>query len=85
EKGAMMSCRNGNGYTGGLSRLDVVKMGDFQVARGGGVWVVVGGLGCLTQGGAYQQVPSAMDSSSDAKAVGLCILAVQIILGNRHP
>ncbi|MHB8410079.1 MAG: hypothetical protein ACYDHY_18695, partial [Acidiferrobacterales bacterium] len=43
-KGAMMSCRNGNGYTGGLSRLDVVKMGDFQVARGGGVWVVVGAV-----------------------------------------
>ncbi|MHB8744624.1 MAG: hypothetical protein ACYC9L_16095, partial [Sulfuricaulis sp.] len=42
-KGAMMSCHNGNGYAGGLPRLDVVKMGDFQVAMGGGVWVAVGG------------------------------------------
>ncbi|MHB8743155.1 MAG: hypothetical protein ACYC9L_08495 [Sulfuricaulis sp.] len=47
----MMSCHNGNGYAGGLPRLDVVKMGDFQVAMGGGVWVAVGetqGLGHFT-------------------------------------
>lgn len=37
-----MSCHNGNGYAGGLPRIDVVKMGDFQVAMGGGVWVAVG-------------------------------------------
>ncbi|MHB8414927.1 MAG: hypothetical protein ACYDB1_06025 [Acidiferrobacteraceae bacterium] len=38
KKGAMMSCRHGTGYTGGLPRIDGVKMGDFQVAMGGGVW-----------------------------------------------
>ncbi|MHB8453419.1 MAG: hypothetical protein ACYDDO_01720, partial [Acidiferrobacterales bacterium] len=42
SKGVMMSCHNGNGYASGLPRADVVKMGDFQVAMGGGVWVAVG-------------------------------------------
>ena len=37
-----MSCHHGNRYAGGLPRIDRVRMGDFQVAMRGGVWVAVG-------------------------------------------
>ena len=67
-----MSCRNGNGYTGGLSRLDVVKMGDFQVARGGGVWVVVGDERKKALARLKTPTPASFDSGHRTRSCGLC-------------
>ena len=48
-----MSCRNGNRYAGGLRRIDGVKIRDFQVAMGGGVWLAVGSFATLEQARAW--------------------------------
>jgi len=39
-----MSCRERPDYAGGLAPSAIVKMGEFEVAMGGGIWVAAGGM-----------------------------------------